>query len=242
MKTSLLRLSLVFLFIFSLASCNQSSNLESSETIDKLKNELALAKKELKDLKEKTPLNTDKIALNKNDDPCEDTGTGAGTTNEPTDEDLLIKYDCSKSDKFQHMHIDLENQFGILSKMTFGKVKNQPKELNFRLKEVGTCKRFDLKTVKYTGTKTVKGRIVHNFKVSIDDYSGNGKPNREVSLTSTDLNYDNNQLKINAKDLFDIHIESTTINPKTDDSPQELNVNIMTKYRNQICLTEASGI
>ena len=118
MRTKLLRLSLVFFFLFGLTSCNRTSDSESSETINQLKKDLAEAQKELEGFKETTQSSGNNMASSKPDDPCA-SDDSRSPSSEPTDEDLMIKYDCSKNDKYQHMHIDLEHQFGILSKMTF---------------------------------------------------------------------------------------------------------------------------
>ncbi|MFT4612255.1 MAG: hypothetical protein ACI8QQ_003178 [Psychroserpens sp.] len=231
MKNNFLRLSLVLLIIFGLSSCKQGSKEQSTDAYDNLKKELAVAKEELKTIKEDESASANNVA------PCAD-GTPTSQTH---DEDLLIKYDCSNTLKFQHMHIDLKHQFGVLSKMTFGANKKEPTAIDFRLKEVGTCQRYNLKSVTYTGSKIDKGRMVHNFKVTIDNYTGSGTLNREISLKSANLVHNNKQLKINLKDLFDIHIDNPIINPKNGIAP-ELNLQIMTKYQHQICLTEASGI
>lgn len=140
------------------------------------------------------------------------------------DEDLDLNFNCKNTTHFQHLHIDLVNQFGVLGKVSMKPNMSIIDSMKIRLKEVGSCRKYKLDHVKYAGTLPIDSippyRKIHFYKVEINKNPG--------GIESPDLNA-HTDINVNPNDIIDIHIVSDDLKIKSHlDTTQTIVPNIST--------------
>lgn len=129
---------------------------------------------------------------------CENINCSPVNTNKDLSLNLDLRYDCSKRNHYQPMHLDIKNRFGIFAKMHIDTIAGTIDSISLKIKNAN-CKKLYINKV--TLMKKREDRKFHDLKVEIDTIK------QERIKIPYVLNL--NKTEFNLNDIFDIHI-----NPK----------------------------
>ncbi|WP_271765099.1 hypothetical protein [Aquimarina algiphila] len=119
------------------------------------------------------------------------------------DEDYTLTFDFSKKEKFQPVHLDLVNDFGILAKI---KLENDSilKKIDIRLREVKNMKKYSLGKAEYLPSSIIDSstqKKVHHLTIKLVPNIGNREKQVIAKLPNTNIVFRNNE-------IIDIHIDA----------------------------------
>jgi hypothetical protein len=152
------------------------------------------------------------------------------------DFDLTLKFDC-KINKYQPLHLDMLNSYGIMARPT---IINDSVKLEFMIQEVGTCKRYYIENFQSDTDRTTNDLKVFNFQVN------------KIKSTTTSANRMNTAMLAMSEGSptfdVDIHIKSDDpdlLSPKDKDSNFVIDKldpsGIKTYYPPQWCIARVSN-
>ena len=122
------------------------------------------------------------------------------------DEDLILTFNFSKINKFQPIHLDLINGFGILAKMELenGSIL---KKMHVRLREISSNEKYSLGKVEYLQSiiiDSVTQKKVHNLTIELVQNMGERKKQVIAKLPNTNIIFKENE-------IIDIHIDAEAL-------------------------------
>lgn len=121
------------------------------------------------------------------------------------EENIDLYFNIKQQDKFQNLHLDLKNSFGILGKLKIDTNTSIVQKFEVRLKEVGKCERYTISNAVYNSPPRMSnGKLFHDIIIFIKDRQDDEPSNNTVLVNNLSA------LKLGENEYLDIHFNSTS--------------------------------